>query len=194
MAKYDWALKGRYLLKGIEDLKIQGEDEELFPELFGYCDAIDLGEAIKAAKKIPEKKLTPLSSKDDLDNPDFNFIPDFFILNDFLAHTIYEEGILYMANKFLEKNYADNELEWFEVDEEHLEENGLDLNVFDEPMSFSYIDAIIYADGEPVEFDDILEYYGNFKKHHLDLDNFYWMGKSFVSRHNAGVRTPYGLN
>ena len=100
MAKYDWALKGRYLLKGIEDLKIQGEDEELFPELFGYCDAIDLGEAIKAAKKIPEKKLTPLSSKDDLDNPDFNFIPDFFILNDFLAHTIYEEGILYMANKF----------------------------------------------------------------------------------------------
>ena len=99
-----------------------------------------------------------------------------------------------MSNKCLEQNYADTELEWFEVDEEHLEDNGLDLNVFDEPMSYSYIDAIIYADGEPVEFDDILEHYGNLKKHHLDLDHFYWMGKSFVSRHNFGLRTPYGLN
>ena len=194
MAKEDWALKGRYLLKGLEDLKSQGEDAKLFPELFGYCDEKDLGEAIEEAKKIPDKKLTPLSSKDELVNPDFNFIPDFFILNDYLAQTIYEEGILYMSNKCLEINYADTFLEWFEVDEEHLEDHGLDIKVFDEPMSYSYIDAIIYADGEPVEFDDILEHYGNFKKHHLDLDHFYWMGKSFVSRHNAGLRTPFGLN
>ena len=77
MAKEDWAVKGRYLIKGIDDLKIQGEDEKLFPELFGYRDENDLREAIEDAKKIPEKKLTPLSSKDELVNPDFNFIPDF---------------------------------------------------------------------------------------------------------------------
>ena len=56
MAKEDWAVKGRYLLKGIDDLKIQGEDEKLFPELFGYCDENDLREAIEDAKKIPKKR------------------------------------------------------------------------------------------------------------------------------------------
>ena len=42
MAKEDWALKGRYLLKGLEDLKSQGEDEKLFPELFGYCELMNV--------------------------------------------------------------------------------------------------------------------------------------------------------
>ena len=55
MAKEDWAVKGRYLIKGIDDLKIQGEDEKLFPELFGYRDENDLREAIEDAKKYPKK-------------------------------------------------------------------------------------------------------------------------------------------
>ena len=202
MAKEEWAVSGTYLLKAINDLKEQGHNEQIFPELLGYCDDKDLSESVEAAKKIPAKKLTPTRSHSDLNNPDFNFIPDFFVINDFLAHTLYEEAIVFMTKEYFDKHHEDDD--WgYDLDWEELEEDedsyvyskiGKEaFDAFDKPMVATFIDRLIYADGEPVEFDDILEHNGNLKKHFLDLDNSFWYGKSFLSQQNPGVNTPYGI-
>ena len=201
MAKEEWAVPIEYLVKAIDDLENQGYEKETFPELLGYCDDQDLGEAVEAAKKIPPKKLTPTRSQSDLNNPDFNFVPDFCVINDYLAHTLYEEMILFMKKKYFDENYEDDDWgydnEWFEIEES--EDDFIYLTIgkeafdgFGEPMVATFIDRLIYADGEPVEFDDVLEHYGNLKKHFLDLDNSFWMGKSFASRH-SGLQAPYGF-
>ncbi len=202
MAKEEWAISGKYLLKAVEDLGGWAEVSK-FPGLLGYVDAKDLNEAIEVAKKIPPIKKTPKNS-DKFDNPDFNFVPDYFVINDFLAHTLYEEMILFMTKEFFDNPSGDNyddwyyDLEWLELKEDEncyvYQRIGKEaFDAFDKPMVTTFISRLIYADGEPVEFDDVLEHYGNLKAHFLDLDNSYWYGKSFVAHHNPGVETPFGL-
>ena len=202
MAKEEWAVSGTYLLKALNDLAAQGHNEQIFPELLGYCDDKDLNEAVEVAKKIPAKKLTPTKSVSELNNPDYNFVPDFFVINDFLAHTLYEETILFMTKEYFDKHHEENDwgydLEWEDLveDEEDYVYCKIGKEAFDEfeePMVTTFIDRLIYADGEPVEFDDILEHNGNLKKHFLDLDNSFWYGKSFVAQRYSGVNTPYGI-
>ena len=91
------------MLKALEDLEDAGVEASDFPKLLGYSDATDLIEAVEAAEKIPPIKRTPNNSAN-FDNPDFNFIPDYFVINDFLAHTLYEEGILFMTQEYFDNN------------------------------------------------------------------------------------------
>ena len=107
-----------------------------------------------------------------------------------------------MTKEYFDKHHEENDwgydLEWEDLveDEEDYVYCKIGKEAFDEfeqPMVTTFIDRLIYADGEPVEFDDILEHNGNLKKQFLDLDNSYWYGRSFVAHHNPGVQTPFGL-
>ena len=197
----EWAVSGKYLIKAIDDLEDWGADESSFPELCGYSDGPQLKEAIEAAKKIQSIKRTPRNSQY-FDNPDYNFIPDYFVINDCLAHTLYEEMILFMTKEFFDKHREDDDwgydLEWEELegdeDDYVFQRIGKEaFDAFEKPMVTTFISRLIYADGESVEFDDVLDHYGGLKKHFLDLDNSYWYGRSFAAHHNPGVQTPFGL-
>ena len=201
MAKEEWAISGKYLLKALEDLEDAGVEASKFAKLLGYSNATDLIEAVEVAEQIPPTKRTPKNTED-FDNPDFNFIPTYFVINDFLAHTLYEEMILFMSKEYFDENSEKDDwgfdLVWEEIEE--TEEDFVYLTIgkeafdaFGKPMVTTFIDRLIYADGQEVELHDVLEHYGNLKKHFLDLDNSFWYGKSFMAQQNPGMRTPYGL-
>tara|TARA_B100001996_G_scaffold371026_1_gene345957 strand:+ start:923 stop:1531 length:609 start_codon:yes stop_codon:yes gene_type:complete len=192
-----WALTGKYLLKALADLKEQNIGYISCSELCGY-NIEGLNKAVKEAYKLPKRESAPTDPLDLNTNPDYNFIPDYFVINDFLAHTIYEEGILYMTKECFNNNYigskSDLYFDWRNVDNDHLKNHKLKNEFFSEPMVYLYIDALIYVDGREVEMDEILKRYGNLKRFHLKMESFSWQGKSYISRANPSIRTPLGIS